>query len=442
MTDVGAHPPAGMAASRGLFQYHQRSIFAVDTIASTASTGSLYHDPSDSFEVFSLAFAHDSRYLAAGGANSVVRVFTPRGAHVLNLVSDGQALPCTRLCFRPAAFASNAQHVLLAVCADGSLTHWHVPTQTCLFRHEEPDNQVFAADFAADGSCFATAGRDARVRVYDEGTKLQTHTLQAAAASRGDVQGHTNRVFAVKFSPTEPDLLVSGGWDNTVRLWDLRSGRSERALFGPHVCGDALDIDCSGRRLLTGSCRPDNAVQVWDLASGKVELELEGGLTSDHAGGARTAAAGDDGEGGPRRPLMPYACAFSPDGRWVAAGGSGDANVRVYDVSAGQTHPQTSVTAVSLAAAADSGVSPGAGAGSGKGSSVAFGGSSFNGTGFGSAGADADAGVGACVDEVPIDAKGVYALSWSKDGRYLAAAGKGLYAAVVNEVYHMHLPSR
>ncbi|OLP92446.1 hypothetical protein AK812_SmicGene25748 [Symbiodinium microadriaticum] len=51
--------------------------------------------------------------------------------------------------------------------------------------------------------------------------------------------------------------LVSGGWDNTVQYWDLRAGHAVRAIFGPHICGDALDVSADGTQLLTGSCRDE-----------------------------------------------------------------------------------------------------------------------------------------------------------------------------------------
>jgi len=442
--DAITSAPAGMGASSGLFQYHPRTLFALDTVTDASS---LYPgDYPDTFEAFSLAFSPDSRYLAAGGANGVVRVFTPAGAHVRNLVSDGQSLPCTRVVFRPASFVSNAGHVMLAVCADGSVTHWHVPTQTCLFHHTEPENQIFAADFAPDGDRFATAGRDTRVRIYDEGTKLLTHTLQSAAGRSDSVQGHTNRVFAVKFAPLCPDTVYSAGWDNTVQLWDLRTGRSERDFFGPHVCGDALDVSPDGRRLLTGSCRPDHAIQVWDLASGRVELELEANNSAvvppsssatghGHGHGnslnasfttSTASLTTESAAAAPvLRPLMPYACAFSPDGRWVAAGGSGDGHVRVYDVRAGQTHAQNSVKSLSNTAKAPA-ASRNAWSAAGDADATAA----------NAAAGAAGGSEGECVDQVFIEDKGVYAVKWSADGRYLAATGKGPHAMVLNEVYY------
>ena len=48
-----------------------------------------------------------------------------------------------------------------------------------------------------------------------------------------------------------------------------------RKIFGPHICGDALDIQAlsmsgSSRQILTGSWRKDKTLQIWDYGSGKL----------------------------------------------------------------------------------------------------------------------------------------------------------------------------
>ena len=43
-----------------------------------------------------------------------------------------------------------------------------------------------------------------------------------------------------------------------------------RRIFGPHICGDALDIFPSNGNVLTGSWRKDNSVQIWDFNSGEL----------------------------------------------------------------------------------------------------------------------------------------------------------------------------
>ena len=39
-----------------------------------------------------------------------------------------------------------------------------------------------------------------------------------------------------------------------------------RSIFGPHICGDALDV--AGKEVLTGSWRPDKQLELWDFESG------------------------------------------------------------------------------------------------------------------------------------------------------------------------------
>jgi len=54
--------------------------------------------------------------------------------------------------------------------------------------------------------------------------------------------GHSNRIFSCKYHPGDPNIIVSGGWDNTVQIWDARTGFSQRSIYGPHLCGDSLDL--------------------------------------------------------------------------------------------------------------------------------------------------------------------------------------------------------
>ena len=35
-------------------------------------------------------------------------------------------------------------------------------------------------------------------------------------------RGHSNRVFAVKFLEDQPNVIISGGWDANLIIWDIR----------------------------------------------------------------------------------------------------------------------------------------------------------------------------------------------------------------------------
>lgn len=77
-----------------------------------------------------------------------------------------------------------------------------------------------ALDYNLNGTSFATAGKDNIVRIYDEQTKKVTTELSSIKWHK---PGHNNRIFCVKFKKDEPDIIVSGGWDQNVDFVRHRS---------------------------------------------------------------------------------------------------------------------------------------------------------------------------------------------------------------------------
>jgi COMPASS component SWD3 len=55
----------------------------------------------------------------------------------------------------------------------------------------------------------------------------------------------------VKFLPEDPNVIISGGWDTNVHIWDLREQKSVGSFLGPKIAGDSLDF--KKNIILTGS---------------------------------------------------------------------------------------------------------------------------------------------------------------------------------------------
>jgi len=63
--------------------------------------------------------------------------------------------------------------------ADGVLKHWHATSGKCLHTVlEDPENHIYTMDFSRDGTLLAVAGRDLKIRVYDETTKSLAFTMK------------------------------------------------------------------------------------------------------------------------------------------------------------------------------------------------------------------------------------------------------------------------
>ena len=125
----------------------------------------------------------------------------------------------------------------------------------------EHNNTINAIDFNRSGSLFATGGKDANIRVYDEETKSESQMLKKADWNH---TGHDNRIFALKF--IEDKILISGGWDSVIHVWDIRTGKSVKHFYGSNLSGEALDFQDG--KILAGCYSVQNQIQVWDFNSG------------------------------------------------------------------------------------------------------------------------------------------------------------------------------
>jgi COMPASS component SWD3 len=88
-------------------------------------------------------------------------------------------------------------------------------------------------------------------------------------------------VFCVKFDTYDPNFVISGGWDNNVKVWDIRTAAVVRSIYGPYTCGDAVDVsnDC----IMTGSYRDSNPLQLWDYKTCELlaDINWDDGLPSE-----------------------------------------------------------------------------------------------------------------------------------------------------------------
>jgi WD40 repeat protein len=112
---------------------------------------------------------------------------------------------------------------LKAAGSDGSIVQWR-PKLRNKFElvYQNEANSYHCMDYAPDGSKFAVAGKLPQIEFIDEDTLKLVTIFKASGTNMG---GHTNRIFSVKFHPTMPHLVFSGGWDSTVLGWDMRTSK-------------------------------------------------------------------------------------------------------------------------------------------------------------------------------------------------------------------------
>jgi cytochrome c len=172
---------------------------------------------------------------------------------------------------------------------------------------------------------FATAGAEGRIAIWKTGQGAPARILE----------GHSGPVSALAMSP-DGSMLASASWDTSVRLWPL-SGGEPRVFEGHSGNVNAVAFLADGTLVSAGY---DGNVIFWAREAGAspVQVVMPTPLNTLIAvSGDRLLAGGADGKvrvldrsgalrsefQTSRKPLI--ALAASPDGKYVAAAGIGDA---------------------------------------------------------------------------------------------------------------------
>ena len=87
------------------------------------------------------------------------------------------------------------------------------------------------------------------------------------------LEGHSHFVNAVAITP-DGQAAVSASDDNTLKVWDLKSGTLRLSLEGHRKSVNAVAVTPDGQAAVSAS--KDNTLKVWDLSTGKEIVQFIG----------------------------------------------------------------------------------------------------------------------------------------------------------------------
>ena len=183
--------------------------------------------------------------------------------------------------------------IFLFFCLGGGIVH----AQPDILIQWGHTNWVKAVTFSPDGKHALSSSSDQTLKLWDISTGREIRTFK----------GHSHSVSAIAFSPNGNAL--SGSRDNTLKLWDISTGQEIRTFTGHSNDVNAVAFSPDGKFALSGS--DDQSLKLWQVSTGR---------------NIRTFKGHTD---------WVNAVAFSPDGKF-ALSGSRDTTLKLWEISTGR----------------------------------------------------------------------------------------------------------
>lgn len=173
--------------------------------------------------------------------------------------------------------SKRGEEFIVSASDDGYIGIWDPRAKQAMDFIETP-YPVTAVSIAEAGNEVYSGGIDNDIRVWDLRTKKEVYKLV----------GHTDTITSLALSP-DSQTLLSFGFDNAVRTWDVRpfapTNRAVHKYDGAQIGVEQNLVkaswDSEGKRIAAGG--GDGTVTIWDSKSGKMLHKLPGhkGIVND-----------------------------------------------------------------------------------------------------------------------------------------------------------------
>ncbi|MEM9923198.1 MAG: hypothetical protein AAF915_05500 [Cyanobacteria bacterium P01_D01_bin.50] len=330
------------------------------------------------FSVNSVSFSPDSTTLASGSFDNTIKLWDVATGKEITAIA-GHKDWVNNVSFNP----KDDKKLLASGSADGTIKLWELDKVQSITTLTGHDNWVNSIIFnPQDKTQLASASVDGTIKLWNinTGKKQNIQTLHkrinsvsfspdgkilASSSASGSIQlwntqtleeikpplaGHNDWVNGVSFNPKDGTKLASAGNDETIKVWDIKTGETIFERFGRSEF-NAVSFSFDGSILAAASF--DNTIKLWDAKTGKEKSTLKGhknkvsSISFSHdcnllASGSfdNTIKVWNPETGEIKYTLEGHtgkveSVSFSPDCK-ILASGSADKTIKLWDVQTGK----------------------------------------------------------------------------------------------------------
>jgi WD40 repeat protein len=214
----------------------------------------LFEDHSD--DVMDFAFVPRLGYIASASSDQGLRLWSPSTHKVERLLQ----LDC-----KARAIASLRHRSAVAIAtATGDVVLYDLDHDRKLWSVHPAGKGIQSIAVTNNDKLVVSGGEDGTIRIWDASDGRERLTLQ----------GHQDSVTALAGYGAR--WLISSSWDSNLRIWDLESGSLVRSISRGNMFGYYLAVSADGQFLATANGR---FVNLWPLRSDRRWLHYRATLT-------------------------------------------------------------------------------------------------------------------------------------------------------------------